>query len=326
MKRTALVTGANGVIGTTLVRRLIEHGYAVRALVRGTQDSRGVLPESVEVVHGDITDSALMRRAVENIDVVFHLAAKLHLNNPPPGARAEYERVNVEGTRTLVEAAREAGADRFVFFSTINVYGATPRGEVFDDDAPLNPDSLYAETKAQAEEIVREMDDGVVLRLAAVYGGQMKGNFPRLLNALRKRRPVIVGDGTNRRTLVYTEDAACAAILAAEHTAAAGQTYNVTDGHIHTLRDIINAMSEALNQPAPRLRLPKSPIRFAAGVLEQSFKLIGRDAPVDRRMIDKLTEDVAVTCPKIQSELGYRPQYDLRTGWREAVRAVGSRR
>jgi UDP-glucose 4-epimerase len=320
MKRTALVTGANGAIGTALVRRLIEHGYAVRALVRGTRDCHAVLPESVEVVRGDITDRALMRRAVKDVNVVFHLAAKLHINNPPPGARAEYVRVNVEGTRALVEAARcERSVNRFIFFSTINVYGATRHGQVFDDDAPLNPDSLYAETKARGEEIVRETCDGVVLRVAAVYGAHMKGNFPRLLNTLRKRRPVIVGDGLNRRTLIYTEDLCHAAILAAERTESGGQTYNVTDGQLHTLREIINAMSDALGQPPPRLRLPKSPIRFAAGVLEDSFHLIGKDAPICRATIDKLTEDVAVTCGKIQRELGYRPQYDLRTGWRETV-------
>src|SRR5205823_5311040 len=126
-----------------------------------------------------------------------------HINHPPPGAKAEYVRVNVEGTRTLAQAARdERSVNRLVFFSTINVYGATERGQIFDDDAPLNPDSLYAETKAQAEEIVREMGAATILRVAAVYGARMKGNFPRLLAALRKRRPVIVGDGTNRRTLV----------------------------------------------------------------------------------------------------------------------------
>jgi UDP-glucose 4-epimerase len=319
MKRTALVTGAGGAIGSTLVRRLLEQNYAVRALVRESPMRSAGIPESVEIVCGDITDCQLIRRAVQGTDVIFHLAAKLHVNNPSSDLKNEYVRVNVEGTRCLARAAQEAGAGRLVFFSTINVYGPTQPGQILDDDSPLHPDSLYAETKAQAEEIVRDIGASVVLRVAAVYGPRMKGNFPRLLHALRKRRLALIGNGSNRRTLVYIEDLCRAAILTAEHGAAKGQTYNVTDGSIHTLREIIDAMSDALGQPPPRLHLPKSTVRFAAAVLEDSFTLIGKSSPIGRSTVDKLTEDVAVSGTKIQYQLGYQPQYDLRAGWRETI-------
>lgn len=327
MKRTALVTGAGGAIGSTLVLRLVERGYAVRALVRepvarsssSSSSSSEQLPENVEVVYGDIADCQLIRRAVQGVELVFHLAAKLHVNNPSPGLKKEYVRINVEGTRCLMEAAQGAGASRLVFFSTINLYGPTQPGQILDEDAPLKPDSLYAETKALAEEIVLGSPSSVVLRPAAVYGPRMKGNFPRLLHALRKRRPVLVGDGSNRRTLVYVEDLCRAAILAAEHPAAAGRTYNVTDGAVHTLREIIVAMSEALGQPPPSLRLPESTVRLAAAVLEDAFKLVGKRSPIGRATVDKLTEDVAISGIKMQQQLGFRPQYDLSAGWRETI-------
>ena len=325
VKRSALVTGAGGAIGVALVRKLIAEGYAVRALLHTTSTDAALLPSNVEIISGDVTDLHSVSDAVRHVDFVFHLAAKLHIENPPRALAGEYARVNVEGTRCLVEAATAAKCARMVFFSTINVYGLTARGQVFDDDASLHPDSIYAETKVRAEEIVRSMPGGVILRVAAVYGPRMKGNYPRLLQALRRRRPVIVGDGLNRRTLVYVEDVCRAAILAAEKLEAAGQTYNVTDGSIHTLREIVEAMSRALGQSTPRLRLPKTPIRLVAAAVEDTFHLFGKNPPIHRQTVDKLTEDIAVTCHKIQSELGYQPDYDLRTGWRETVKEINSR-
>ncbi|HEX8709850.1 MAG TPA: NAD-dependent epimerase/dehydratase family protein [Pyrinomonadaceae bacterium] len=317
MKRIALVTGAGGAIGSILVRRLLEHGCRVRALVRGPS-SRG-LPETVEIFRGDITDSGLLAEATDGVGWVFHLAARLHLNNPPPGMQEEYGLANVEGTRRLVQAARGSGVERLIFFSTINVYGQTRPGEVFDEDSPLRPESLYAETKVRGERLALDGMASVVLRLAAVYGPGMKGNYTRLLQALRRGRVLMPGDGCNRRTLAFVEDVCCAAILAAEHASAAGQIYNVTDGQVHTLREIINAMSEALGRPVTAIRLPKSAVRLAAGVWEDGWRLAGKSSSVGRATVDKFVEDVAVSGVKIQ-QLGFRPQYDLRAGWRATVK------
>ena len=117
--------------------------------------------------------------------------------------KQEYERINVEGTRRLVRAARRAGCSRMIFFSTINVYGSTPPGQIFDEDAPLRPADDYAASKACGEEIVLSGIDAVVLRLAAVYGPRMKGNYRRMAGALRRRLFFPVGRGENRRTLVF---------------------------------------------------------------------------------------------------------------------------
>ncbi|MBD0327271.1 MAG: NAD-dependent epimerase/dehydratase family protein, partial [Pyrinomonadaceae bacterium] len=145
MKRSALVTGAGGAIGSALVRRLLERDYRVCALIR--ESGAGRMPEGVEVFRGDITDCELVRQAVANVDTVFHLAAKLHINNPAPGLKDEYFRVNVEGTRCLAGAARAAKVERLVFFSSISVYGSSHPGELFDEETPPAPDSWYAETK-----------------------------------------------------------------------------------------------------------------------------------------------------------------------------------
>jgi UDP-glucose 4-epimerase len=308
-----------------LVRRLQAEGYAVRALLHSRANDAAALPANGEIVFGDITNVNLVSEAVRGVDLVFHLAAKLHIENPPPELTDEYVRVNVEGTRCLVEAAAAAKCERLIFFSTINVYGPTACGEIVSEDAELHPDSLYAETKVCAEEIVRQLAGTVVLRAAAVYGPAMKGNFPRLVRAMKKGLPVLVGQGNNRRTMIYVEDLCRAAMVAAEHPAAPGQTFNISDGCVHRLRDVINAISDALGQARSTFRLPEFALRAGAGIIEQSFGVVGKRAPISRATIDKLTEDMAVSSAKIQKQLGFRPQYNLAEGWRETIRLMESR-
>lgn len=325
MKRSALVTGAGGAIGATLVRQLIGEGYAVRAWLHCRANNAASLPSNVEIVSGDIADRSLMREAVRDIDLVFHLAAKLHIENPPKELADEYVRVNVEGTRCLVEAAAAAKCARLIFFSTINVYGPTAFGEIISEGAELHPDSLYAETKMRAEEIVQQLAGAVVLRAAAVYGPSMKGNFPRLISAMRRGLPVLVGKGDNRRTMIYVEDLCRAAILAASHPAAPGQTFNVSDGCVHRLRDVINAISDALGKARPRFGLPETAARVGAGTLAKGLEILGKRSPISRATIDKLTEDMAVSGERFQRQIGFRPQYNLTEGWRETVRLIETR-
>lgn len=324
----ALVTGATGALGPVLVHSLLEQGYQVRALAR-RKPQPDILPPSVKLYQGDITDSKVIEAAISGVDVVFHLAAKLHIANPDPSLYAEYECVNVEGTHCLVEAAQTAGVKRLIYFSTIAVYGPSQPGQVIDETTPLHPQTIYAKTKQQAEKIALNMHQAetgeplaVVLRLAAVYGPYIKGNYARLVSAMRKGWFVPIGDGRNRRTLIYDQDVAAAAILAAEHPKAIGQIYNITDGQIYTFDKIITAISQALGRRAPRFRLPVLPVRIIAAIAEHSLGLIGRKSPVGRATVDKLLEDVAVSSSKIQVELGFRPRIDLTIGWRETISQI----
>jgi UDP-glucose 4-epimerase len=320
MEGRVLITGAGGVIGSALVKCLTRRNYSVRAFVR-SMSAVDSLPKSVDIVQGDITDERALRAATADVDYIFHLAAKLHVNNPSPTLRAEYKRVNVEGTHCVVKAAQSSAVKRLVFFSTINVYGASMHGQVLNENSPLHPDSWYAETKIQGEEIVRAQipSQSVVLRLAAVYGRGVKGNYPRLLNALRRGRFAMIGDGSNRRTLVYINDVCSASLIAAEHECAVNHVYNVTDGCIHTLREIVDCLSLTLGKKSSNIRLPKGPVRFVAGLAEDTLNIGGIKSPVGRAAIDKFVEDMAVSGGKIQRELGFRPQYDLVRGWRETI-------
>jgi UDP-glucose 4-epimerase len=224
-------------------------------------------------------------------------------------------------------AAKNAGVKRVVLFSTIAVYGPSD-GCVLNEMSPTHPDTFYAQTKRAAEQIVLNARGaggqplGTVLRLGAVYGSRIKGNYERLIHALARNRFIPIGSGLNRRTLVYDKDVGRAVVLAVSHPAAAGRVFNVTDGAFHTVRDVIATVCAALGRTPPRFSLPLPPIRLAAGLVEGVSRMIGFQPPIDRATIDKYTEDIAVDGSLIQKELGFVPQYDLKTGWEETIQEM----
>jgi UDP-glucose 4-epimerase len=313
-------------VGPSVVWALHHAGYPIRTLSLDTIHPE-ILPNGVEFLSGDITDSAATQSAMEGVEVVIHLAALLHSTNPPPTPLEKYEKINVGGTANVVKAAVEAGVKRLVFFSTIAVYGNS-NNQILPEDTPAKPDTFYARTKLAAERIVLDAKRkdgqslGVVLRFAAIYGPRVKGNYQRLVHTLAHRRFVPVGDGSNRRTLIYDRDIGQAALLAAENPEAAGKIYNVSDGQFHTLNEIIKTICEALGRTPPRISLPVGPIRCAIGIFEDAGRIIGYQSPISRSTIDKYTEDIAVSSERIEKELGFRPQYDLQSGWRETVQQM----
>ena len=318
-----LITGATGAVGPRVVQALHDAGYYIRTLSLDSPQP-GSIPTDVEVRIGDITDRLAVQSAMQGVGAVIHLAALLHIINPTSALRGEYERINVGGTATIVGAAIQSGVKRVVFFSTIAVY-ENSTGQILTEDSQTQPETLYAKTKMEAEKIVlgaRRADGqplGTVLRFGAIYGSRIKGNYQRLLRTLARGRFIPIGDGKNRRTLIYEKDVARAAVLASEHPAAAGRIYNVSDGQFHTLNEIIKTMCETLSRTPPRISLPVAPVRLAAGMFEDATRLIGFRSPIVRATIDKYTEDIAADSSRIQTELGFKPHFDLKTGWQETI-------
>lgn len=318
----ALVTGASGAIGPAIVAGLVADGWSVRAFVR-RHEARALFPDDVDLLVGDLERRSDIVAAVDGVDVVFHLAATLHRDLPSPGpaTRALYERVNVDATRALAAAARDGGVTRFVHFSTISVYGATAGGPMQDEQSRVHPESLYGETKLRGEAAALDAPGAVVLRLAAVYGARMKGNYGRLLRAVKRGVAVGIGRGSNRRTLVHERDVVQAAVVCAR-SAPAGSIYNVTDGTVHTVREIVDTIAASLNRQPLRLALPLAPTRIGVGVVEDACRLIRVHPPIRRSMVDKFVEDVAVSGARLQRELGFRPKVSLEQGWRQVVDAL----
>ncbi|HEX9187632.1 MAG TPA: NAD-dependent epimerase/dehydratase family protein [Vicinamibacteria bacterium] len=318
-----LVTGGTGAVGPAVVDRLLAEGCRVRVLTRGRMPSPW--PEGrVGLARGDVGDRAAVAEAVRGADWVFHLSSYVHPAAAPADV-AECERVNVEGTRVVAEESARAGVARLVFFGTIAVYGPTEAGVEADENSAARPESPAAVTKLRAEEAVRGADGRgrlrtTILRASAVYGPRVKGQYARLLRALSSGWFTPVGPGLNRRTLVYERDLAEAALQVACSRRAAGRLYNVSDGQVHTLRDVIEAQCLALGRRAPRLRVPLPPARAAARVADRVLAAAGRRARLTD-LLGKYTEDVAVRADRIRDEIGFRPRFDLRSGWEETVRS-----
>lgn len=321
-----LVTGATGAVGPRVVAALSDAGYQIRTLSLDPPPS-GIWADGVETKIGDVTNPVAVQTAMQGVDAVVHLAALLHIANPTSDLLQKYEKINVYGTATVVEAAVQRNVKKILYFSTIAVYGDSG-GRVLHEETPSAPNTFYEQTKLAAEQIVLAAKNplgkpiGIVLRLASVYGSRIKGNYRQLLEALAKGRFIPMGHGQNRRTLVYDKDVGRAAVLAVSHPAAAGRVFNVTDGAFHTLNEIIESICSALGRKPPQLSLPISPTRALVGLVEKGSRSIGLKPPVTREMIDKYTEDIAVDGSLIQKELGFMPQYDLKVGWEETIQEM----
>ena len=316
-----LITGATGALGPAVIRAFSADRWNIRTLSRKCPE-RWTPAASHPHFSADLEDRETLRRAMDGADTVVHMAALLHVFDQS-ASLDEYRRVNVGGTAAVLAAARERSVRRVVALSSIAVYG--PRADVVDEQTPPAPDTPYGLSKLEAERRVLEMDAaaggrlGSVLRLAAVYGPSVKGNYERLVRALARRRFVPVGSGGNTRTVVFEDDAAQAILLAASRPAAGGELFNVTDGEIHTVAEISSAIAQALGRRPPRLAVPPRLAFHGVTAAEALFRLAGRRSPVTKATLEKYLESVAVSGRRIHERLGFEPRWRLADGWRHTV-------
>ncbi len=291
MSDTLLVTGGAGFIGSHLVDALVVRGFRVRVLDDfSTGHAENLEPARrrgmVEVLEGRLEDWDTVRRAVQGVRWVFHLAARIFVAESvqdPVG----YHRTNVLGTVHLLQAAREAGVERVVLASSAAVYGL-PRDLPLREDAPLQPLSPYA-----AEKIANEMDARVfthlglpvvALRLFNVYGPRQRPDNPYaavivafLHRWLQNRPPVVYGDGTQTRDFIYVEDVVRAFVLAAQAPDAPGQVFNVCRGQGVSLLELLETMRPLFpHGPDPEFAPPRpGDIPHSAGDPTRAREVLG---------------------------------------------------
>lgn len=316
-QRTALVTGASGMIGWRLCARLRTEGWRVIGLSsRAAVDGPWHRHIGCDLAAAEAGESAGRALAGERVDVVWHLAAKAHALAEPRQDAREYERVNVGGTHTAIAIARRLGARRLVLASTIKAMGEGGC-EVADESAPCVPQTPYGRSKLAAEEAVRGAGgflEPVVLRFCMVYGVRGHGNMGRMMDAVERGRFPPFPESGNRRSFVHVDDAVQACVRAGTHPKAAGGTFLVTDGKQHSTRELFLAMRRALGLGPPRLTAPLWMFRAAARAGDVAGKILGRRAPLDSETLAKLTESSAYSSAKISRVLGYAPEWPLDRG------------
>ena len=318
----SLVTGATGFIGGRLVTSLRRQGDGVRALVRDTGRAQPLKDQGVELVKGDITDPAALEAAIEGVTHVFHCAAILG-DDPNPDIR----RVNVDGTRALLEACTAGGTKRFVYLSSLAVLGARHhRGT--DESAPYErARDPYTNTKIEAEQLVREWGsmgrrlETVVLRPGFVYGPGDRLFLPRLIEGLETRRFRFVGDGSKVLNLTYVDDLIQALLLARDAEHAAGQVYNLTDGSTTSLRQFVNLLSELIGVPPTTRQLSPNLAWAICYALEAATWLVHSSTPppLNVTRMKFLYYNQHYSIEKARSELGYAPAFDYAKGLRQSV-------
>ena len=196
--------------------------------------------------------------------------------------------------------------------------------DCISEDTAVQPSTLYARTKYAAEQLVlaaRARNGhaiGVALRLAAVYGPQLKGNYRRLIRSLQRGPALRIGSGENRRTLISEWDVGRAVLLAATHPDAAGRVYNVSDGRVHTLNQIVAVINAALGRKNRTIALPFSCARAVARLADGMLTPFGL-SPGVTQAVEKDVEDIAVDGSSFSNDLGFRPELDLANGWRRTI-------
>jgi nucleoside-diphosphate-sugar epimerase len=298
-----LVTGATGFVGRALVARLLAKGRAVRAAVRALSAD---LPAPVEQVPiGEIGPDTDWTRAVNDVDAVVHLAARVHMTGEAMRSTLPlYQAVNAAGSAALASAARRAGVRRFVLLSTTTVYGDRSHGRPFDESSPPAPGSPYAQSKLEAERLVaaalrESATQLVVLRPPLVYGPGATGNFARLVGLVQRGLPLPLASVRNRRSLVFVDNLADAILRTLDHPAAAGRTYVVSDGQDVSTAELVARIAVALGRRPRMLPCPPALLRMAAS-------LLGRGDEMSRLM-----DDMAVDSSRIRTELAWAPPVGL---------------
>lgn len=254
-----LVTGATGFIGSQLVRAARVHGHDVVAtgLLNTTieqQRADRLAAEGIAVVDGSLRVPAFAKRLVQGCEVVIHLGAAQRAAGVP---ESYFFDVNVEGTKLLLENCVRAGVRRFVYGSTIAVYGSAG-GLALSEDAPIAPDDAHGESKAAAEKVVRSFNDRLettIARIGETYGPEDL-RLLKSFEAARRGLLPIVGAPRNLHQPIHVRDLVQALLLAAEHPAAKGETFVLAGPSPITSRELLRTIKETSGIPAHPLRLP----------------------------------------------------------------------
>ncbi|MEI8394094.1 MAG: NAD-dependent epimerase/dehydratase family protein [Rhodospirillaceae bacterium] len=303
-----LVTGATGFVGRVLVRRLLEGGWNVRAAVRAP----ATLPAGVEVAAvGDLEHPVDWRPALEGVDFVIHLAARVHRSGESgPEVLACYRRTNVLATRRLAEAAATAGVRRMVLMSSVKALGEGGSEPLSAATVPA-PAEPYGISKLEAESALAEAAgaglDWTVLRPPLVYGPGVGANFRRLMQVVRRGVPLPLGAVRNRRSLIYVGNLADAVIRCLDHPAAAGRRFLIQDGEAPAVPELVRRLARLLGRPARLVPVPVPLLRAGA-------MLVGASAAFTR-----LCGSLEVDDSELRCTTGWLPPFTLDDGLRATV-------
>jgi len=332
---TVLVTGGSGLVGSHVLEALRSRGEHVRALV--LKESRSVVEAlGAESVTGDVTDGDAWRRAAGGVRGIVHAAAFV----APRVPFAEFERVNVTGTRLAAQTARAAGV-RLVHVSSVAVFGRSVvyagRGNVAEDFPfhPLPERDFYARTKRMAEEVVqgeaaRGRLSAAAIRPSVIYGERDRLFTPRVIATVRRGVMPQIGPGTNHLSCVYAGNVASAIVAALDAPATPGfRAYNVTQDAppLLTQRQFLAAFADALGVRLRFIPVPVVLAHLGVRLWSGALRLVHprRYAGLAGAAVWFLVGENPYVAERIRAELGWTPPFDAATAIQRAVRWFAAR-
>lgn len=309
-----LITGANGFVGQRLCDEALSRGWRVRGAVRALCSlAEGVEAVTVGSIEGDTDWTAALRQ----IEVVIHLAARVHvMQNDALDPLADYLKVNLHGTLNLANQAARAGVKRMVYLSSIKVNGeVTLQGAKFTEAGPALPQDPYGVSKWQAEQALHRIAQNtgleiVIIRPPLVYGPGVKANFAMLMRAVQGGWPLALGSVQNRRSLVALDNLVDLILTCSSHAQAANQTFLVSDGNDLSTTELVRGLARAANVPARLMPVPVWALRAGA-------TLLGMEGEVQR-----LCGNLQVDISKARNILGWHPPVTVDEALRRAVRGI----
>ena len=305
-----LITGAGGFVGKRLYSVIEDSGFEIVPVFRVCKPS---LENGIDnaVVGKFINATTDWTSALIDVDVVIHLAAMTHvMHSGKANDLASFRELNVEGTRNLARQAAQLGVKRFVYLSSVKVNGEATSDSPFRFDQPPNPQDSYGLSKREAEDVLREIEEGaglevVIIRPPLVYGPGVKGNILALINVIRKGVPLPLGAINNCRDLVSIYNLCDLIRVCCLHPSAAGKTFLVSDGESISTTELIRYLANGLDQKIRLFSVPIWALKLVAGFFGQ----IGK--------VEKLTGDLQIDMSPTQQVLDWKPPLSVVESFRK---------
>jgi len=321
-KGKTLITGAAGFIGSHLVDLLLKEGEPpnkLRLFVK-TGESLDNLPsnKNFDIIVGDIRDKKLIKKAMKDVEVVYHLAARIDFDGKD---YADYKDVNVDATQHLLDECKNKRIKKFIFFSSIGVYGLPAGiGDIisWDEEHIKVPTNHYGRSKLEAEQavIMAHSDWGMpytIIRPASVYGPREKGPTLALYRAINKRQFVMIGKGNNKMHYVYVTDLVKAARLAEKSKQRTGN-YIIAGEEPAKFKNIVKWISKSINQSVPKIVIPGWLALMISYPINIMGKITGIKVPLFPSRVKTMTTSYYYDITKAKEELRYSPKINFKKG------------
>ncbi len=316
-----LVTGATGFVGSHLVHHLLDCGYQVKAIVRKPEQINN---PNIEVVIGDIRDKQVINDAVSGCQQIYHIAAKTSRSR---SSKQDFFEINVEATRYLAKVAVKAQIEKFVYASTIGVYGILTDTMV-DERSPTYPNNIYRRTKLAGEKILLSyyQEQGlpvVIARLSSMVGSDGL-NWLGLTQAISTQKFKLLGTGKNKFNIIHVDDAVRGLRLCGESNKSVGNCYLIGSSKAILIRDFVTMIADNLGVNFPKenkFTFPFEMVLTMAHLLQRYLKI---EIAIAHRYEVFLSPRIFNTT-KASEELGFVPQLSLEQGVKEMVESLRDR-